>query len=224
MVTRSAKAAKAAVAATATAVVSIAPEYNRADAIARLANANAKERILILSALPMGEVAAIGGRVAGIGASVNEVLNLKLAKAHGADWAQLLKATRSDLCDADKERRKQVEAAIEGIRETVKTNSGGDDAKARDTIRRVKEWGLGIRKSKSTPNANKKMAIGDWAMSWENFPSSFRRIKNDDMEDVAPEVADALLGVADAMAAFFTACGTSPKAVIECKGPTDWKA
>lgn len=223
MVTRSTKAAKAALVSVAAKAVAV-PEYNRADAIARLANANAKERILILSALPMGEVAAIGGRVAGIGASVNEVLNLKLAKAHGADWAQLLKATRSDLCDADKERRKQVEAAIEGIRETVKTNSGGDDAKARDTIRRVKEWGLGIRKSKSAPNANKKMAIGDWAMAWENFPTSFRRIKNDDMEDVAPEIADALLGVADAMAAFFTACGTSPKAVIECKGPTDWKA
>ena len=223
MTARNAKAAKAALVSVAAKAVAV-PEYDRADAIARLANANAKERILILSALPMGEVAAIGGRVAGIGASVNEVLNLKLAKAHGSDWAQLLKATRSDLCDADKERRKQVEAAIESIRETVKTNSGGDDAKARDTIRRVKEWGLGIRKSKSAPNANKKMAIGDWAMAWENFPTSFRRIKNDDMEDVAPEVADALLGVADAMAAFFTACGTSPKAVLECKGPTDWKA
>lgn len=223
MTARNAKAAKAALVSVAAKAVAV-PEYDRADAIARLANANAKERILILSALPMGEVAAIGGRVAGIGASVNEVLNLKLAKAHGSDWAQLLKATRADLCDSDKERRKQVEAAIEGIRETVKTNSGGDDAKARDTIRRVKEWGLGIRKSKSAPNANKKMAIGDWAMAWENFPTSFRRIKNDDMEDVAPEVADALLGVADAMAAFFTACGTSPKAVLECKGPTDWKA
>lgn len=223
MVTRSTKAAKAALVSVAAKAVAV-PEYDRADAIARLANANAKERILILSALPMGEVAAIGGRVAGIGASVNEVLNLKLAKAHGSDWAQLLKATRADLCDADKERRKQVEAAIEGIRETVKTNSGGDDAKARDTIRRVKEWGLGIRKSKSTPNANKKLPIADWAAAWENFPLSFRRIKNDEMEDVSPEVADALLGVADAMAAFFTAIGTSPKAVIECKGPNDWKA
>ena len=223
MTARNAKAAKAALVSVAAKAVAV-PEYDRADAIARLANANAKERILILSALPMGEVAAIGGRVAGIGASVNEVLNIKLCEAHGSDWAQLLKATRSDLSDTDKERRKRVEAAIEGIRETVKTNSGGDDAKARDTIRRVKEWGLGIRKSKSAPNANKKMAIGDWAMAWENFPTSFRRIKNDDMEDVAPEIADALLGVADAMAAFFTACGTSPKAVIECKGPTDWKA
>ena len=223
MVTRSTKAAKAALVSVAAKAVAV-PEYDRADAIARLANANAKERVLILSALPMGEVAAIGGKVAAIGASVNEVLNIKMCEAHGADWAQLLKATRADLCDADKERRKQVEAAIEGIRETVKTNSGGDDAKARDTIRRVKEWGLGIRKSKSTPNANKKLPIVDWAEAWENFPMSFRRIKNDDMEDVAPEVADALLGVADAMAAFFSAIGISPKTVIECKGPTDWKA
>lgn len=223
MVTRSAKAAKAALVAAPVKAVA-APTIDRADMIKRLADASAKDRILLLSGLPMGEVAAIGGKVAGIGASVNEVLNIKMCEQHGSDWAQLLKATRADLCDADKERRKRVEAALEGIRETVKTNSGGDDAKARDTIRRVKEWGLGIRKSKSAPNANKKMAIGDWAMAWENFPTSFRRIKNDDMEDVAPEVADALLGVADAMAAFFTACGTSPKAVLECKGPTDWKA
>ena len=222
MVTRSAKAAKAALVSSAVAMPLDADQ--RVDIVARLTSASAKERVLILSALPMGEVAAIGGKVAAIGASVNEVLNLKMCEAHGADWAQLLKATRSDLCDADKERRKQVEAAIEGIRETVKTNSGGDDAKARDTIRRVKEWGLGIRKSKSTPNANKKMPILDWAKAWENFPSSIRRIKNDEMEDVSPEVADTLLGVADAMAAFFKAVGINPQVVIECKGPTDWKA
>lgn len=222
MTARNAKAAKAALVSSTVAMPLDADQ--RVDIVARLTSASAKERVLILSALPMGEVAAIGGKVAAIGASVNEVLNIKMCEAHGGDWAQLLKATRSDLCDADKERRKQVEAAIEGIRETVKTNSGGDDAKARDTIRRVKEWGLGIRKSKSAPNANKKLPIVDWAEAWENFPTSFRRIKNDDMEDVAPEVADALLGVADAMAAFFTAIGISPKAVIECKGPTDWKA
>ena len=221
MVTRSAKAAKAALVA--------APAFpldadQRVDIVARLTSASAKERILILSALPMGEVAAIGGKVAAIGASVNEVLNIKLCERHGSDWAQLLKATRADLSETDKQRRKQVEAAIEGIRETVKSNSGGDDAKARDTIRRVKEWGLGIRKSKSAPNANKKMPIVDWAQAWENFPLSFRRIKNDNMEDVTPEIADTLLGVADAMAAFFSAIGISPKAVIECKGPTDWKA
>lgn len=218
------KGRKAAAAVVAVVPAIVTPEYDRADMLKRLASASAKERIVLLSALPMGEVAAIGGKVASIGSSVNEVLNIKMRERHGADWAALLKQTRADLSETDKERRKRVEAAIEGIRETVKTNSGGDDAKARDTIRRVKEWGLGIRKSKSTPNANKKMAIGDWAMAWENFPTSFRRIKNDDMEDVAPEVADALLGVADAMAAFFTACGTSPKAVLECKGPTDWKA
>jgi hypothetical protein len=199
-----------------------APEYSRADMVARLASANAEQRITLLRSIPMGEVAAIGGRVAGISQSVNEVLSMKMAEKHGSDWAQLLKMVRSDLCDTDKQRRKDIDASLESIRETIKSNTGGDDLKAADTLRRVKEWGLGIRKSKSAPNANKKQAIDVWAKSWEQFPSDYRRIKNDDMEDVSLEVSDALLGVADAMAAFFAVVGVSPRAVLECKGQSEW--
>jgi len=92
---------------------------DRADILKRLASANAKERILILSALPMGEVAAIGGKIAGIGSSVYEVLNIKLCEKHGADWAHIAKALPSALGDADKERRKAIIASLESIRETV---------------------------------------------------------------------------------------------------------
>lgn len=192
------------------------PEYDRADMLKRLASASAKERIVLLSALPMGEVAAIGGKVASIGSSVNEVLNIKMRERHGADWAALLKQTRADLSETDKERRKQVEASIESIRETVKANSGGDTAKARDTIRRVKEWGLGIRNSKSTPNANKKRGISEHLLSWDVLPSLYRRIQNDE------GAGEYEMALGEAIAAYFKAASISPKAVLECKGQSDW--
>ena len=87
-----------------------APEYDRAAMIARLAGASAEARITLLRSIPMGEVAAIGGRVAGISQSVNEVLAMKMAEKHGSDWAHLLKMVRTDLCDTDKQRRKDIDA------------------------------------------------------------------------------------------------------------------
>lgn len=220
MVTRSSKAAKAALV---PAIVSQdATSLNRVDVIARLANANAKERVLLLSALPMGDVAAIGGKIAGIGASVNEVLNIKLCEKHGNDWASIAKALPADLCDADKERRKAINASLEAIRETVKANAAGDAQKAAETIRRVKEWGLGIRQSKSKPKSNEKQALGKWALSWDVFPSAYRRIMKDDMEDMPPAKAEAMLAVADAMAAFFQVCNINPRAVIDCSGKQGW--
>jgi hypothetical protein len=223
---RSVKAAKA-VAPKAVALVPANPakdatSLNRVDVIARLANANAKERVLLLSALPMGDVAAIGGKIAGIGASVNEVLHIKLCDKHGNDWAAVAKALPSELCDADKERRKAINQSLESIRETVKANAAGDAQKASETIRRVKEWGLGIRKSKSTPNANKKAPLDTWALSWDVFPAAYRRIMRDDMEDMTPAKSEALLGVADAMAAYFKVCEISAKSVLECSGKTAW--
>lgn len=199
-----------------------AVSVNRIDVISRLADANAKQRLLLLTALPIGEIAAIGGRVAGIAASVNEALNIKLCEKHGADWAHIAKALPRDLCDADKERRKAINASLEAIRETVKANAAGDAQKASDTLRRVKEWGLGVRQSKSTPNANKKKPVEQWALSWDVFPMAYRRLMNDNMEDVTPKRSEALLGVADAMAAYFTACGINPQSVIDCKGSSDW--
>jgi len=199
----------------------LSPEYNRADMVKRLADADAKQRVLLLSALPMGEVAALGGIVAKIGASVNEVLAIRMAELHGADWAKIAKSLPGDLNDADKERRKQINASLESIRETIKSNSGGNADKAREIVRSVKEYGLGKRKSRGA-GSTKKQRLDVWAAQWEQFPMAYRRIKNDDMDGVKPAVADALLGIADAYAAFFTALGIKPQAVIECKGDSDW--
>lgn len=199
-----------------------AMSVNRSALLERLDKANAKQRLLLLTALPIGEIAAIGGRVAGIAASVNEALHVKLCEKHGNDWAHVYKTLPRDLCDADKERRKAIHQSLESIRETVKANAGGDAQKGSDTLKRVKEWGLGIRKSKSTPNANKKKPIEQWALSWDAFPTAYRRLMKDNMEDVTPKRSEALLGVADAMAAYFTACGINPQSVIDCSGGSDW--
>ena len=221
-------AAKAASAANAVALVPVnnaaanAPEYNRADMVKRLVEANAAERVVLLSGLVMGEVAALGGIVGTIASSVNEVLAVKMAGLHGNDWVAIAKALPSELCDADKARRKAINQSLEGIRETVKANSGGNADKARDVLRRVKEWGEGKRQSKSAPNANKKAPLDTWALSWDAFPSAYRRIMKDDMEDITPAKSEALLGVADAIAAYFSACMISPKSVLECSGQTAW--
>lgn len=189
---------------------------NRIDIITRLSAANAQERILILTALPMGEIASIGGKVAGIGASVNEALNIKLVERHGADWVAIAKALPSTLCDADKERRKAINASLESIRESIKANAGGDAAQAANTIRRIKEWGEGKRQSKSAPNANKKAAIKDFLLSWDALPSIYRRL----MKDEGSQDAEMQLG--DAIAAYFKAEKISAAAVLACTGKSAW--
>lgn len=192
-------------------------EYNRTDAIKRLADANAKERVLILSALPMGEVAAIGGIVGTVAASVNEVLAMKMADKHGTDWVAIAKALPADLSDADKTRRKQINESLEGIRETIKANSGGDNDKARNILHRVKEWGAGKRTSKaSNPKANTKRALQDYLLSWEMLPSTFRRISKDE------GAGDDEMALSDAIAAYFTAKKIKPRAVLDCTGESAW--
>lgn len=200
-------------------VQSVAVEYNRTDAIKRLSDANAKERVLILSALPMGEVAAIGGIVGTVAASVNEVLAMKMADKHGIDWVAIAKALPADLADADKTRRKQINETLESIRETIKANSGGDNDKARNILHRVKEWGAGKRTSKaSNPKANTKRALQDYLLSWDVMPSTYRRI----MRDEGANENDMALG--DAIAAYFTANSIKPRAVLDCTGESAWKA
>jgi hypothetical protein len=178
----------AAKASAATVVASVQPaatvDYNRPDAIARLSDANAQERVLILSALPMGEVAALGGIVGTIAASVNEVLNIKMCDKHGIDWVKVYNTTTANLSDADKTRKKAIHASLEGIRETVQANNGGNKDKARDILRKVKDWGMGVHKNKqSNPKGNAKKGIKAWALDYDNMPTSYRRIMNDNMEE-----------------------------------------
>lgn len=200
------------------------PEYNRADAIKRLADANAQERVLILSALPMGEVAAIGGKVGNIASSVNEVLNIKMCDKHGIDWVEIHNSLTANLSEGDKTRKKAIHASLEGIRSTVQANNGGNKDKARDILRKVKDWGLGKHKSKlSNPKGNAKQPLDVWALKWENFPMSYRRIMNDNMESMTREQSEAMMVVADSMAAYFKVCGIVDKAVLDCTGESAWK-
>jgi hypothetical protein len=212
-------------AATAVASVQSAPavEYSRTDAITRLSEADAQQRVLILSALPMGEVAALGGIVGKIGASVNEVLNIKMCDKHGIDWVLVYNKTTATLSEADKTRKKAIHASLEGIRSTVQANSGGNKDKARDILRKVKDWGMGVHKNKqSNPKGNAKQALDVWALKWDNFPMSYRRIMNDNMEDMTPAKQEAMLKVADAMAAYFKVCQITAQSVLDCTGESAW--
>lgn len=210
-------AAKAATLVAATSVAIVQPEYNRSDMIKRLADADAKERVVLLSGLVMGEVAALGGIVGTIAASVNEVLAVKMAGKHGNDWVAIAKAMPADLCEADKTRRKAIIQSLEGIRETVKANSGGNADKARDVLRRVKEWGEGIRNNKaSNPKGNTKRGLQDFLLAWDMMPSTYRRIMKDE------EACEADMALADAIAAYFTANKINPRAVLDCSGKSAW--
>jgi len=158
-----------------------------------------------------------------MGESVNETLNIKMIERHGEDWTLVSRTLPANLSDADKTRRKEIHASLEAIRETIQANSGGNKNKARDNIRRGKAWGDGKRNNKaSNPKGNAKQPLDVWALKWENFPTSYRRIMNDDMERLTTEQSEAMLGVADALAAYFKACNISPQAVLDCTGDSAW--
>ena len=218
MTTRKVNAAAAIVAAVPS--IEISNVFDHAAIIKELSDADsAQERMAILSKRTLGEVAAVGGRVAGIGESVNETLNIKLCEKHGDDWAKLAKAIPSELSEGDKTRKKAITASLESIRETIQANSGGDKAKARNIIHRVKEWGMGIRVSKaSNPKANTKRALQDYLLSWEMLPSTFRRISKDE------GAGDDEMALSDAIAAYFKAKKISPRSVLDCTGEAAWKA
>lgn len=228
MTARKVNAAKAASAATAVASVQSVPavEYNRADAIKRLSEANAQERVVFLSALPMGEVAALGGIVGTIAASVNEVLNIKMVEKHGINWVKTYNTTTANLSEGDKTLKKAIHASLESIRSTVQANSGGNKDKARDILRKVKDWGMGVHKNKqSNPKGNAKKGIKEWALHYDNMPTSYRRIMDDNMEDATPAEAEAILAVGDAMAAFFDVVKQGrAKAVLACTGRAAYEA
>jgi len=200
--------------------IEISNVFDHVAIVKELADAeSAQERIAILSKRTLGEVAAVAGRVANMGESVNETLNLKLCEKHGKDWAKIAKAMPSELSEGDKTRKKAITASLESIRETIQANSGGDKAKARNILHRVKEWGMGIRTSKaSNPKANTKRALRDFLLSWDVMPSIYRRI----MKDEGASENDMKLG--DEIAAYFTANNIKPRSVLDCTGAAAWKA
>jgi len=218
--TNTRKAAAPAAIVTAVPSIEISNVFDHVAIVKELADAeSAQERIAILSKRTLGEVAAVAGRVANMGESVNETLNLKLCEKHGTDWAKIAKALPSELSEGDKTRKKAITASLESIRETIQANSGGDKAKARNILHRVKEWGMGIRTSKaSNPKANTKRALRDFLLSWDVMPSIYRRI----MKDEGASENDMKLG--DEIAAYFTANNIKPRSVLDCTGAAAWKA
>lgn len=176
---------------------------------------DAAMRIKLLSSCTLGDVAAICGLLGKAIASVYEVLAVKIAGLHGNDWVALSRALPSDLSDADKTRRKAIIATLEGIRETVKSNSAGNAAKAKETIRSVKEWGEGKRKARQ-PKGNSKQALKAFLKSWPALPSIYRRILR------AEDADDDDMALSDAMTAWFKKRGINPRHVLEVSGKAAW--
>lgn len=190
----------------------------RADMVKRLVHpkCDAATRVVLLSGLCLGDVAAIAGLLGKASGSANEVMAIKMSGLYGNDWVAIAKALPADLCEADKTRRKAINAALEGIRETVKANCGGDAAKARDTLRAVKAWGEGKRKAKRGPKAGGKAAVKDFLKSWPILPSAYRRMMKDETAD------DIDLALGDAIAAWFKARNINPRHVLEISGKAAW--
>lgn len=205
--------------------IEISNVFDHAAIIKELADAkSAQDRMAILSKRTLGEVAAVAGNVANMGESVNETLNLKLVERHGKDWVAIYNTTTANLSEADKTRKKAITASLESIRETIQANTGGNKDKARNILHRVKEWGAGKRTNKaSNPKANAKQPLDVWALKWENFPMSYRRIMNDNMESMTREQSDAMMNVADAMAAYFKVCSIKSQSVLDCTGESAWQ-
>jgi hypothetical protein len=148
----------------AVASIEISNVFDHASIITELNAESAQERMLVLSKRTLGEVAAVAGRVANMGESVNETLNLKLVERHGKDWVKVYNTTTAKLSEGDKTLKKAIHASLEGIRETIQANTGGNKDKARNILHRVKEWGAGKRNNKaSNPKANAKKDLGTWA-------------------------------------------------------------
>jgi hypothetical protein len=189
---------------------------SRGEQLNRLSVANADDRRVMLSWLGIGQLASLAGDVVKLGASIYEAIHLKLCAEHGRDWYQVYSTPARDLGDADKARKKLIAESLEVVREGIKSGNGGDALKAADAMRKVRDWGAGKHKSKSTPNANKKQALRDYLQSWDALPSLYRRISNDEGAD------DTDMEMADAIAAWFTKRNINPKQVLDCKGKSEW--
>lgn len=190
--------------AAAVALVPAVAEPTRAEIVSRLAGCTVEERRTLLMAMPLGEVAAIAGKAIAIGQSAYEVIAYKMTKKHGADWVAINNANAKDLSDEQKETRKAIRADLESIRETVKANGGAD--RARDVLRRVKEWGEGKRQSKA--NSTKARQTVDWLLAKDTLPAMYRRLNK------AEDVEDAELALMDAIGAYFTAKNINPRSIL----------
>lgn len=199
-------------------------EMPRGEQLQRLSTVSGDERLVMLGWLGFGQIASLIGDLGRIGASAYQVINNKLVAKYGRDWVKLETTPARDLCDADKANKKALLTDIETIRAGIKAGNGGNAAQAADAIRKVRDWGSGkhVGKAKKGANANTKNDIETWAMKWDNFPSTYRRISDDDMEDVTPERSEALLKVMDAIAAYCALRNVKAPSKENFSGKSEW--
>lgn len=191
-------------------------ELSRADQLAKLSAADAKERMVMLSYLGVGQLASLAGDAMRIGSSIYEAINAKLIAEHGKDWFAILNTPGRDLADADKPRKKLITKAIEAIRDGIKAANGGDAQKASDAIRAIKDWGSGKRQSKSQPNRNAKAETRKWLVTWDVLPAMFRRLHEDESIGEHEEL------LMDAIESYLTHRGLTKRYLVDLKGKSDY--
>lgn len=191
-------------------------ELSRADQLAALSAADAKERMVMLSYLGVGQLASLAGDAMRIGSSIYEAINAKLIAEYGKDWFAILNTPGRDLADADKPRKKLIAKAIEDIRDGIKAANGGDAQKASDAIRAIKDWGSGKRQSKSQPNRNAKAETRKWLVTWDVLPAMFRRLHEDESIGEHEEL------LMDAIESYLTHRGLTKRYLVDLKGKSDY--
>lgn len=213
-----AKAAFVSVPATQDDVVTKFRNMDRPNQLATLSAANAEQRIALLGCLGIGQIASLIGDAVRIGSSAYEAIHLKLCGTHGNDWHAIYNTPARDLCDADKERKRAITTDLDTVRDGIKAGNGGDALKAADAMRKIRDWGAGKHKSKSTPNANKKAETRKWLMTWDVLPSLYRRLMS--AEDITNDGGE--MELADAIAAYFTSRKVNESWLRELKGKSEY--
>lgn len=191
MTARKTVAAKAALIASASGEV-LGPVKVAHDDAAFIANLLAmphKAQIDALLMLKPGEVAAIGGRSAGLAASCYEVIAIQMTRKHGKGWESRKYGGRV-LTDLEKSERDALKADIDGLRSTFEANGYSNASQA---IGYVRKWAAGTIGQKRGADANKARSTADWLK--EEAPKWYRRLnKAEDVNDVDLALMDSIGG------------------------------
>ena len=188
------------------AIVTPIADYDRDTLIADLTSGKIKaaDRVKTLTALPLGEIAAISAIAGVVVDSAYEALNLKMIAKHGNDWVKRLD-TKAET-DLEKDAKKAISADIEAIRETIRSKRG--DAPSRKAVLAVKEWGKGKRKAKGA-NSTKARPTVDWLLAKETLPAMYRRLNK------AEDIDGTEQSLMDAIGDYLRAKGIDPRKVLE---------
>ena len=183
----------------------VVPAYEKADVIASLFNATAKEQEAAFMAMTVGEVAGFAGRGGKLAESAYKVIALKLNAKHGEGWADRKYGGRT-LTDLEKAERDALKADKEAIIAAIKASGHSNAHKAFADIR---GWAAGRIGQPRDANINKARATVAWLK--DEAPKWYKRLNN------AEDITDAEATLMDHIGAYLEAVGVDLRALLEGK-------